>query len=32
MWNYDYKPLITDDVDLRNFDADTGTIDRATAR
>jgi len=26
MWNYDYKPLITDDVDLRNFDADTGTI------
>ncbi len=26
MWNYDLKPLITDDVDLRNFDADTGTI------
>jgi Protein of unknown function (DUF1329) len=26
MWNYDRKSLITDDVDLRNFDADTGTI------
>ena len=26
MWNYDRKALITDDVDLRNFDADTGTI------
>jgi len=26
MWNYDRKFLITDDVDLRNFDADTGTI------
>jgi hypothetical protein len=26
MWNYEYKWLITDDVDLRNFDADTGTI------
>lgn len=26
MWNYDNKPLVTDDVDLRNFDADTGTI------
>jgi hypothetical protein len=26
MWNYEYKFLTTDDVDLRNFDADTGTI------
>ncbi len=26
MWNYDRKPLITDDVDIRNFDADVGTI------
>jgi len=26
MWNYEYKPAATDDVDLRNFDADTGTI------
>jgi hypothetical protein len=26
MWNYEFKFLITDDVDLRNFDADTGTI------
>jgi hypothetical protein len=26
MWNYDNKPEATDDVDLRNFDADTGTI------
>jgi hypothetical protein len=26
MWNYEYKFVITDDVDLRNFDADTGTI------
>ena len=26
MWNYEYKWLTTDDVDLRNFDADTGTI------
>ncbi len=26
MWNYEYKPVATDDVDLRNFDADTGTI------
>jgi Protein of unknown function (DUF1329) len=26
MWNYEYKFLITDDTDLRNFDADTGTI------
>ena len=26
MWNYEYKFEITDDVDLRNFDADTGTI------
>jgi hypothetical protein len=26
MWNYDYKPFVTDDADLRNFDADTGPI------
>jgi len=26
MWNYEYKPYITDDEDLRNFDADTGPI------
>ena len=26
MWNYDYHSLTTDDVDLRNFDADTGAI------
>ena len=26
MWNYEYKFLTTDDADLRNFDADTGTI------
>jgi hypothetical protein len=26
MWNYDYKPYLTDDVDLRNFDADTGPV------
>ncbi|MGH7857308.1 MAG: DUF1329 domain-containing protein, partial [Candidatus Binatia bacterium] len=26
MWNYEYKYTITDDVDLRNFDADTGSI------
>ncbi len=26
MWNYDYKPYITDDQDLRNFDADTGPV------
>ncbi len=26
MWNYEYKFLHTDDVDLRNFDADTGTV------
>jgi hypothetical protein len=26
MWNYDNKPEGTDDIDLRNFDADTGTI------
>ena len=26
MFNYEYKPYITDDADLRNFDADTGTI------
>ena len=26
MWNYEYKPFLTDDLDLRNFDADTGTV------
>jgi hypothetical protein len=26
MWNYEYKFHSTDDVDLRNFDADTGSI------
>jgi hypothetical protein len=26
MYNYDYNFLVTDDVDLRNFDADTGSI------
>jgi hypothetical protein len=26
MWNYDYNFFVTDDVDLRNFDADTGSI------
>ncbi len=26
MWNYDYKPYVTDDEDLRNFDADTGPV------
>jgi hypothetical protein len=26
MWNYEHKFLTTDDVDLRNFDADTGSI------
>ena len=26
MLNYDYNFFVTDDVDLRNFDADTGTI------
>ena len=26
MWNYEYKPAATDDADIRNFDADTGTI------
>lgn len=26
MWNYDYKPYATDDLDLRNFDADTGPV------
>src|ERR1051325_2217929 len=26
MWNYEYKWLITDDADSRNFDADTGPI------
>jgi len=25
MWNYEYS-LLTDDLDIRNFDADTGTI------
>jgi len=26
MWNYDHKPFLTDDGDLRNFDADTGPV------
>jgi hypothetical protein len=26
MWNYSHQFLTTDDVDLRNFDADTGSI------
>jgi Protein of unknown function (DUF1329) len=26
MWNYEYKFLTTDDVDLREFDADTGPV------
>jgi hypothetical protein len=26
MFNYEYRPYVTDDFDLRNFDADTGTI------
>jgi hypothetical protein len=26
MWNFEHKPAITDDLDLRNFDADTGSI------
>jgi hypothetical protein len=26
MWNYNYGFVTTDDVDLRNFDADTGTV------
>ncbi len=26
MWNYEYKPFVTDDGDLRNFDADTGPL------
>jgi uncharacterized protein DUF1329 len=26
MWNYEYKPFVTDDGDARNFDADTGSI------
>ena len=28
MWNYDYNFFVTDDVDLRNFDADTGSIQK----
>jgi len=28
MWNYDYNFFVTDDVDLRNFDADTGAIQK----
>ena len=31
MWNYDYKFLTTDDVDLREFDADTGSIGKEGA-
>ncbi len=26
MWNYEYKGFVTDDSDLRNFDADTGPL------
>jgi hypothetical protein len=26
MWNYEYKPYVTDDGDARNFDADTGSL------
>jgi hypothetical protein len=26
MWNYEYKPFVTDDLDVRNFEADTGNI------
>ena len=26
MWNYEYKTTLIDDADVRNFDADTGTI------
>jgi Protein of unknown function (DUF1329) len=26
MWNYEYKPYVTDDEDARNFDADTGPV------
>jgi len=26
MWNYEHRPFYTDDLDARNFDADTGNI------
>ena len=26
MFNYEYRPYVSDDFDLRNFDADTGTV------
>jgi len=26
MWNFEYKPFVTDDQDLRKFDADTGSV------
>jgi len=26
MWNFDRKPYVSDDIDLRNFDADTGPV------
>src|SRR5512143_3052805 len=26
MWNFEYRPFVTDDMDQRNFDSDTGTI------
>ena len=29
MWNYDHRPFLTDDLDARNFDADTGQLDDA---
>ena len=31
MWNYGYKPFATDDLDLRNFDADTGPVSESNA-
>jgi hypothetical protein len=31
MWNYEYKPYVTDDGDARNFDADTGPINEHEA-
>src|SRR4029453_14704335 len=27
MWNYDHNTFATDDIDARNFDADTGSIE-----
>ena len=28
MWNYEHRPFYTDDLDARDFDADTGSIDK----